>query len=176
MVHKETPISRGSVPESELDLPPRAYVSHSLKTRTRLSVPAKRKSEEFFTKIRKELSQLEGVSKIHTTPTTGSILVYHHADVEVDDIKRFCSDKDILVIEAKEPEPEFDIAQLGILGMFGLALMQVFRGRMLPPAYTLVRDALEIYELRKNAPAMLAKQEVAKKVAGKAAAPAETAA
>jgi hypothetical protein len=127
---------------------PKAYVSHSINHRTRLAIPTKRKSKEYFSDLQKELSQCEGVAKVDINPMTGSVLIKHEAELEV--IKKYGKDRNIFVVIEERGPPSLDPFQAIGLGLFGLAALQAFRGNFLPPAWPLLRDAIDFYKSRKK--------------------------
>jgi hypothetical protein len=123
---------------------PKAFVSHALQNRTRLLIPTKRKSKDYFLNLQKELSRCDGIENVDPNLLTGSVLIRHN--VELDKIKEYGEAKHIFSLIKEEPPSRIEPRRVMSLGIFGLAAYQAYRGILLPPAWPLFRDALEFYK------------------------------
>jgi hypothetical protein len=59
---------------------PQTYISHRSSGRVRLKVPTRKGDKEFFARLEKELSGLEGIISVTSNPLTASALILHSID------------------------------------------------------------------------------------------------
>jgi hypothetical protein len=117
---------------------PRAHVAHASGGRTRLRVPERRGDAEFFAALAARLAELEGVHDVRARALTAGLLIEHEGAFEP--IAEQARGAGLFVLE----EPSADEEPAGpalpaLAGVFGaLALLQLLRSRVLPPAITLL--------------------------------------
>jgi hypothetical protein len=124
---------------------PLAYVAHAAAGRTRLRVPARQGDVEFFTACAARLAEIEGVLAVQPRALTASLLVEHDIDLEA--IAEQARAAGLFTIAADPVEREADRAPAlpALAGLLGtLAVVQLFRNRVLPPAITLAWYALAL--------------------------------
>jgi hypothetical protein len=116
---------------------PVAYVAHAGAGRTRLRVPARQGDAGFFSACAARLAELEGVHAVRPRALTAGLLVEHEGGFEA--IAEQASAAGLFRLGEPELEgdaqPALPIAA-GVLG--ALAVLQVFRRQLLPPAITLL--------------------------------------
>lgn len=122
--------------------PPAAEVSHAMPGRTRLRIADRRGDAAFFATVASGLSALPGVQKVEVTPLTGSVLIRHWGSLE----KLGATARDAGIFNlAKAPATReaatgaaFDPRLLAAAALGGLALWQMSREKLFPPALTLL--------------------------------------
>ena len=145
---------------------PKAYVGHSIETRTRFYLPQERNRIDLFSKIENEFVNCEGVEYVKTNPLTGSVLVLHTEKLpkltayaqetglfEVDpsltehktwaeDVKERINHADKKIDDATDGE--LNLSTLVALGLLGAGTYQFSRKRFFPAASSLITDAMRI--------------------------------
>lgn len=129
---------------------PSAVVVHTLAGRTRLRIEARRGDDDFFASIATGLSAIQGVDQVEVRALTGGVLIQHHLPLaqiaEAAERARLFSVAGFAAARprfAAVPDPRTMVAA----GLAAFALLQVFRGRILPPAITLALYAATIGRL-----------------------------
>ena len=141
------------------------HLEHAVAGRARLRAPARRGDSEWFERIRQDLQACEGVVDVEARPLTGCLVVRH--------VGEFAGIADIAARQAglrvegpPAPAPlrpelelrleraraavseiigrEFSWRQALLSTLVGLGLFQLFRGRVLAPAATLLWYALTL--------------------------------
>lgn len=135
---------------------PAAEIAHAMPGRTRLRIEERRGDATFFASIASSLSSLPGVRDVQVRPLTGSVLVEHWGPLE----KLSLAARDLglfAVGEAPvtpEPTPETEVGLdpklLVGLGLAGLAMWQMSREKVAPPALTLLWYASNLVGLWRN--------------------------
>jgi hypothetical protein len=149
---------------------PKAYVSHQLPHRARIQVPSKRGVVPFFERTRKRLKKFPEIHQVDVNPVSGSFLLIFEGSLEEVCRKSL---NDIIEIKSlpknhsgSESQPwiyltsrgmkrlnqrlirasgrRLDLPTLSITGLLGLSALQLYRGQVLPPAWTLLRDVFFI--------------------------------
>lgn len=131
------------------DLPPEASLVHALPGRVRLRFEQQQRDRVFLAAIATALSAIEGITRVETRPSTGSLIIWHsaslaHIESVAEARKLFTIDR---VRPAGSPQPPISMPNRKALvtaAMGALAVWQVSRGRILPPALTLAMYAIEI--------------------------------
>jgi hypothetical protein len=144
-----------------------AQVIHQTNGRTRLRVLEKRRDEQYFSIIKKQLAELQGIEMVKTNPLSSSILLLHpesaHEDIlaDIEKLKIF-----ELKGAANAPQnagvnlgtlfDSFSGFERGFMGqtqnihpllfvlLIGLAIRQILRGEIMAPAIPLLRYAMDI--------------------------------
>lgn len=144
---------------------PTAYLSHAIHGRARLKIPARRGDQAYFTVLAERLQRdCPGVRRVHVNPLTASVLI-EHAEVLLP-LGSFAAGAGLFLLEATPPPlppvgpalrsaastldrsvrrtagGTWDLWTLLALVLLTLALVQVRRGTVLPPAVSLVWQAL----------------------------------
>jgi hypothetical protein len=119
--------------------PPGAHTAHASAGRTRLRVPSRRGDAGYFSSSAARLAEFEGVLAVTPRAATASLLIEHEGDF--DPIARRARAAGLFALEPT-PEEEDAAPRLTVPGLAGvlgaLAVVQVFRQRVLPPAVTLL--------------------------------------
>lgn len=129
---------------------PLAEIAHSMPGRSRLRIADRRGDAAFFASVAATLSSVAGVYKVEATPLTGSLLIRHGAPLErIGAAAREAGLFAIGAAPAAPPEPAFafDPKILLGLGFLGVALWQMSRDQLFPPALTLLLYASRLHGL-----------------------------
>jgi hypothetical protein len=135
---------------------PFAQIVHAMAGRTRLRIESRRGDDAFFASIATGLSTLQGISHVDVRPLTGGVLIQHHLPLaqvaEAAARARLftlgSSDTERSHRRTAVPDPRAIIA----IGLGASALLQLMRGRILPPAITLALYAATISRLLRDGP------------------------
>lgn len=132
---------------------PEAELVHSLPGRTRLRFAQGRHDGAFLASIATALSAIRGVIRVELRPSTGSVLIRHNIPLE--QVGSAAQARNLFTINPNRPEPAapnstWDRKSTIAAVMCGLALWQVARGRVLPPAVTLAMYAADYIGLLKE--------------------------
>lgn len=121
---------------------PAAQIAHAMHGRTRLRLPDRRGDADFLASVASGLASLPGVFDVETRPLTGSVLIAHFSPLdELADAARNAGLFDLRSAPAApgpEPKVEFDPKLVVALALAGLALWQMSREKIVPPALTLL--------------------------------------
>ena len=131
--------------------PPTAYISHQCTGRARFKFAAHPDDRAYFEALAQGLLNGPGVFEVQANPMTHSILVRYEG--ALDDILAFVESKGLFTLLDRPPTPpsrprgsseEFDLNTLLALVFLGLGIMQVFRGQIFGPAFSLFGLALQL--------------------------------
>jgi hypothetical protein len=119
---------------------PLAYVAHATRGRTRLHFPSREGDVEFFSDCSARVAEIQGVRWVRVRSLTASLVIEH--DGAFDTIKEQARAAGLFTVV--ETQRGSERAEAGpalppvaaVLG--GLAVMQLFRNHVLPPAITLL--------------------------------------
>jgi hypothetical protein len=121
---------------------PAAEVAHAMPGRTRLRLPDHRGDAAFFASVTSGLLSLPGVFDVETRPLTGSVLIAHLNPLEeLGDAARTAglfNLRSAPVPPSLDPKVEFDPKLIFALALAGLAIWQISREKVVPPALTLL--------------------------------------
>jgi hypothetical protein len=116
----------------------------------------------FFADLAQSMEQVAAVGNVHANSVTGSILI-EGSSLSVGQVRDLALTRrwlDVLQPPSHEVEPigaaierwrqtgGHDLMRLAPLAVFSLAAIQVTRGRLLPPAFSLFLYALEVARAR----------------------------
>lgn len=151
---------------------PVAQLSHSLTDRLRLHIAERKGDAAYFATVEKALSVHAQVTRVESNPLTASLLIYHNGTQA--DLLRFAEEQHLFqltsafsaqaqVLTAAGNQLErtdqmvrrltqgaFDLQALLFIGLLGAAVIQLFRGRVLAPAATLLSYAATILMLQRS--------------------------
>ncbi|MBX3517242.1 MAG: hypothetical protein KF815_09905 [Rhodospirillales bacterium] len=144
---------------------PTAYLSHAITGRARLKIPARRGDQAYFAVLAERLQRdCPGVRSVRVNPLTASVLIEHAEPLPPLGI--FAAGTGLFLLEATPPPlppvgpalrsaasaldrsvrrtagGTWDLWTLLALVLLSLALVQVRRGTVLPPAVSLTWQAL----------------------------------
>jgi hypothetical protein len=143
-----------------VDKPPSAFLQHSVPGRLRIKVPGKRSDSEFFSRLERELAECPGVTGVSVTPLTGGVLIRHATDVEelnacvrehgLFELQPSVGPAARLLQDVSERLKPLNTTVSGVVGrdvdvnaiifraLVFMAIFQLFRGRVLASAVTLL--------------------------------------
>ena len=146
---------------------PDAYLSHQTSERLRLKIPSKKGDIAYFSSLRKEFSENQGIKGVEVNPLTGSVLFMHR--ISKNAITKHAEAKALFRLVEKAEEStlsssisrafedlnkqvssftgrELDIPTLAFLGLLAIGIFQISRGNFTAPAwYTAFWYALNIF-------------------------------
>ncbi|HUK55852.1 MAG TPA: hypothetical protein VLY20_04260 [Nitrospiria bacterium] len=132
--------------------------------RVRIKIPSRKGDLAFFAALKDKLpgsAEILGIQRIEMNPTTGSVLVVHHADFKAPElavISGYLEQMGLVKLEpidaSKNPvsrniaktfqnmnqqitdftSGEIDLQSMALLGLLGLGLFQISRGQFMIPA------------------------------------------
>jgi hypothetical protein len=121
---------------------PAAEVAHAMPGRTRIRLPHHRGDAAFFASVASGLSSLPGVLGVETRPLTGSVLIGHFSPLDdLGDAARRAGLFELRpepVSAAAKATVDFDPRLVVALALAALALWQISREKIIPPALTLL--------------------------------------
>jgi hypothetical protein len=148
-----------------------ATLVHHIAGRTRFRVVGRREDGPYFARLKEQLAQCPGVLSVATSQLTGSVLVHHNAS-DANVLIVYARTMELFDIEAgatragdtsrlpatiltasigqldrwvrSESRPATDVRSLAVTGLVGAAVWQLLRGRIFPPATTLIAYALGV--------------------------------
>jgi hypothetical protein len=142
----------------------------------RLRVPARRGNVPYFEAAADSLRACEAVDDVRTNASTGSILIFHRgAADEVFSYSRrhrlfsperpksggprspwterfFTRFHDLDTRARSASGGAWDLLTTTATGLFGLSVVQLLRGQLLPPAWTLFGDAIQVLVRNRDKP------------------------
>jgi len=151
---------------------PVAHLSHSLPDRFRLHIAERKGDGAYFAAVETALAAYAPVTRVETNPLTASLLIYHNGAQA--DLLRFAAEQQLFQLAAEFPvqaqvlsaagdqldqadqmvrrltQGAFDLQALLFVGLLGAAVIQLFRGRVLAPAATLLSYAATILMLQRS--------------------------
>ncbi len=133
---------------------PTAQIAHAMPGRTRLRLTDHRGDAAFFASLATGVSALPGVYKVETRPLTGSVLIQHFGPLDkLGDAARSAGLFRLETAQAAtrdDAEVEFDPKPLVAMALAGLAMWQISREKVVPPALTLLWYASQLGGLWRN--------------------------
>ena len=129
---------------------PLAQLAHASPGRTRLRFPSRAGDADFFSACAARLSEMPGVLAVRPRALTASLQIEHEGEFEA--VASQAQERGLFLVAEHEPEsPVFAIPPAaGVLG--ALALLQVFRASVLPPAITLAWYAASLLKEQRTQP------------------------
>jgi hypothetical protein len=119
--------------------PPAAFLAHASEGRTRLRVPERRGDADYFSTSAARLAEFEGVLAVTPRAVTASLLVEHESGFDAIAERARAAGLFTLEPAAEEESLAPRLAVPGLASVLGaLAVVQLFRQRVLPPAITLL--------------------------------------
>ncbi|MEJ2061094.1 MAG: hypothetical protein P8Y64_11525 [Gammaproteobacteria bacterium] len=154
-----------------------AVVVHAVQGRTRFRLASRKGDHAYFTAAVEQLKTLPGLHVLEANPLTGSIMLQHDAEVTADDIGHFAEQNGLFSIDlegekglpvtlrASHQLQDFDTklqgASLGELDfrsvvfllLVSMAAVQLWNGRIMAPAVSLLWYAVSLLlDSEKNPP------------------------
>lgn len=144
---------------------PFAFVSHQVDGRVRLRVPAMRRHDSYFERLRQSLASLPGLRRLTTNTRTGSVLIEYSGQLEALDelgprLGLFQlqnrphphSVSDWLYTLTSKPDDflkrvtdgRVDAAGVTALALAGMGISQMVRGHALPAGWTLLWNGINL--------------------------------
>jgi hypothetical protein len=144
---------------------PLAHVVHAAPGRLRMRVPAMRGDSAYFAGLTRSIERVEAVGNVYANSLTGSILI-EGSSLSVTQLRRLARTRhwfEILDAPVREAEigaaletllqnSTHELLRAVPLAALALALVQFGRGRVLPPAVSLLLYALDATRARDAAP------------------------
>lgn len=156
---------------------PNAFITHATQGRVRIKIPDRKGDSTYFASLKEKLaglSELPGIQRVEANPMTGSILVLHTLDLQATDLEmvaQYSEFNNLFCLRLSPPQQasapgrpvqalqetnrkvgtltgsEIDGEILAILGLLGIAVVQLKRGNIMIPAvsalwyvYSLIKD------------------------------------
>lgn len=147
---------------------PKAYIHHELPFRIRFYIPSRKGEDDFFQRLQIKINDCDEVDGAEVNSKTGSAVIYYHGAKQK--IVEFAEKNQLFSVHpeadlhaelhptpakriseriinfdhqlAEKSHGEMDLSTLTATGLVGLALVQVMNGRLLPPAWTLMSQAI----------------------------------
>jgi hypothetical protein len=130
----------------------RASITHRGDGRTRLRFRGERGNASFFEELVAKLTSVPGIVQIETRPDTGSVLVFH--EIPWPELAGEFSHRSLFTIAGEDEEnaaPDLGAIAANLPaplvvagGLAALAALQIAKGRVLPPAITLLWYGYEL--------------------------------
>ncbi len=121
---------------------PAAVVAHAMPGRTRIRLPDHRGDAAFFASVASGASSLPGVFDVETRPLTGSVLIAHFSSLdELSDAARKAGLFDLHAVPVSataQSTVKFDPKHVIAVALAALAVWQISREKVVPPALTLL--------------------------------------
>lgn len=141
---------------------PKAHISHQTSGRLRIRIPSQKGNAAYFASLKERFSSFPGIQKIEVNPLTGSVLILHQIDLKQIDFKmisdyteqsglfRFeqlnhsAGSVSQRVVETfqdvdrkveKFTGGEVDLPTLSFVGLLGIGLWGMARGKTAAPAW-----------------------------------------
>ncbi|OEU48761.1 MAG: hypothetical protein BA872_01770 [Desulfobacterales bacterium C00003060] len=136
---------------------PDARITHSTSARLRIKIPSKKGDNSYFESLEQSLSGCNGVQGVETSPVTGSVLLFHDANMK--GISRFAEEKGLFKVGTwgGEPTPlvrrvragfedldrrtkrltggQLDLSSAVFFSLISLSIYQIVRGNFYAPAW-----------------------------------------
>ena len=153
-------------------MPPKAHITHKMKGRTRLRIPARRGDAAYFRQVETKLESVPGIQEVSANPTTGSVLIHHEENTaalvqHVMELRLFqivppeveALNPNLTIELAKKLEEtdrrvrkatggRVDLNGAMIVASLAAGIYQILRGEILPAGGSLVWYALGLAWLR----------------------------
>jgi hypothetical protein len=143
-----------------------ARVVHRIPGRARLRISRARGQAAFLAEAERELASSPLVRRVEVSPVTGSILVFHDGPLE--EVLAFAKERGVLEAPLDErptypletiardvaglderlrasSDNRWSVGDVGFFGLVAAAIYQVAQGKVLPPAATLLGQALNVF-------------------------------
>jgi hypothetical protein len=151
---------------------PIAYIVHSIQDRIRFHIPSRKRDAAYFTELEKAFAACNTVLAVETDPLTASILLKHKGDPA--DLTQYALEHRLfaspppavavnppIVAVASRLEQldqtvqrmtqgAFDLNGIAFVGLVGAGLFQVWRGRTLGSATSLLSYAVALLALQRT--------------------------
>jgi hypothetical protein len=141
---------------------PEAFITHMAAGRLRIRIPSKKGARTYFESLKDQISGLPGIQKIEVNSLTGSVLVFHDLSVQEIDLKTlsgYSKAGGLFRLEARNgsgkpvsekikgifkgadrgvrdfTRGELDLSTAAVLGLLGVGLVQMTRGKTAAPAW-----------------------------------------
>lgn len=141
---------------------PKAHISHQTSGRLRIRIPSQKGNAAYFASLKERFSSFPGVQKIEVNPLTGSVLVLHTIDLNKIDFKmisEYTEQSGLFLFEQSNHSAgtvsqkvvetfqdanrkvekftggEVDLPTLSVVGLLGVGLLGMARGRTAAPAW-----------------------------------------
>lgn len=144
---------------------PFAFVTHQVDGRVRLRVPAMRRQDEYFERMRQRLASLPGLRRLTTNTRTASVLIEYSGQIEALDelgprlglfeiqnrphphslsewLYTITTHPDDIL--KRVTDGRVDAAGLVALALTGMGISQIVRGHALPAGWTLLWNATNL--------------------------------
>lgn len=143
-------------------------IVHQMPGRARLRLHAARGQPAFLQGIQESLARCPHVRRVEINAVTGSILIWH--DGELNEVLKFAGDRNLFEVRAEEPaidplpipaiadsfrkldeqlrsrsNDRWGLGTMSFYGLLGATAFQIVQGRILPPAGTLIFQAMTIF-------------------------------
>ena len=134
---------------------PTAFLEHQLPGRIRLRIPAKRGDGAFFETARQGLAGTPAVREVVANPHTGSLLIRYTGDIR--NLATEAAERGMFTVQrakaasrtSKAPATAAPV-NTAVVGLSGLGLYQVARGRALGSASEIFWNAYGAYRVLDN--------------------------
>ncbi|MFN3324193.1 MAG: HMA2 domain-containing protein [Bryobacteraceae bacterium] len=139
---------------------PEARIEHQVHGRIRFRIPSKRGDQGYFSELERSLASCQGIASVRVNPTTGSVLVLHHASPDA--IVSYAHERSLFqpatvlmkvekITESicapfldldsriqRLSEGRLDLRGSAVLGLAALSVAQMLRHRVWPAGGTLL--------------------------------------
>lgn len=147
---------------------PAANIHHSSPGRLRLKIFSRKNVQSWFTEAEQTLHKKPGVSLVRGNHVTASLLITYDPTTSEAELLEFCREQKLCdlsntstavetVAESIErlfaqgqtrlldvSHEHLDLRSLSLMGLVSLAMLQLARGRTLPPALNLIWSAMQL--------------------------------
>jgi hypothetical protein len=146
-------------------MPPKAQLRHRTDGRIRVYIPSKRHSVDYFKDVEEKLLGFEPVEAVDGNPVTGSVLIFHRGPDRP--VLEYSRKRGLFEVTKALPEMtrnhsrEEELAErtmhklrssdvkaglsaLSVVGLLGVAAYQASKGRLFPPAWSMLMDAIRL--------------------------------
>jgi len=144
---------------------PFAFVTHEVDGRVRLRVPAMRRQDEYFERMRQRLASLPGLRRLTTNTRTASVLIEYSGQLEALDelgprlglfqlqnrphphalsewLYAITTHPDDLL--KRVTDGRVDVAGITAIALAGMGISQIVRGHALPAGWTLLWNGINL--------------------------------
>lgn len=149
---------------------PLAHVTHAVPGRIRFRIPSMHRVDAYFAALQEALLNLPGVSGVHATPLTSSLLVVFDPKIGEQVIARYALDHELFELQTHESwtattltivkagavklnrklrtadDERYDKRALLLLLLLILGLRQLREGQIMAPAFNLFWNAYMLFE------------------------------
>jgi hypothetical protein len=139
----------------EASMVPTALLEHQLPGRIRLRIPAKRGDGAFFETVRRDMAGTAAVQEVIANPHTGSLLIRYTGDIGK--LATETAERGLFTVQrakaaSRQPKAAATASPINTaaVGLSGLGLYQVARGRSLGSASEIFWNAYGAYRILGN--------------------------